>query len=75
MFRLVNAAPAVLLILGLASAPTWAGSIHQEAFVRLSAAEKVSSKVERTKGWLRAKKTQTTRWVGRQKQKIKRAID
>ena len=75
MIRLIKAAPAVLLVLGLASAPSAARSAHQDAFVRLSAAEKVSSKVERTKGWLKTKKAQTARWVRRQKQKLKRAID
>lgn len=75
MMRVVKAAPAVLLLLGLASAPSSASSVHQEAFVRLSAAEKVATKAERTKMWLKKKKTQTTRWVSRQKQKLKRAID
>lgn len=74
MMRAVKAAPAVLLLLGLASAPSSASSVHQEAFVRLSAAAKVATKAERTKMWLK-KKTQTTRWVSRQKQKLKRAID
>ena len=77
MMRFVKAAPAVLLVLGLATtAPSTAAGVHQEeAYIQLSAAEKVSSRVERTKAWLKAKKNQTTRWVGRQKQKIKRAID
>jgi hypothetical protein len=75
MMRFVTAAPAVLLILVLASAPSSASGVHQEAFVRLSAAETVSSKAERAKVWLKAKKAQTTRWVGRQKRKLKRAID
>jgi hypothetical protein len=75
MMTLIKAAPAVLLVLGLASAPSSASSVHQEAFVRLSAAERVSLKVQRTKVWLKAKKTQTTRWMGRQKQNLKRAID
>ena len=75
MMRFVKAAPAILLVLGLATPPSSAAGIQHEAYVQLSASEKVSSRVDRTKAWLKVKKAQTTRWVGRQKQKLKRAID
>jgi hypothetical protein len=31
--------------------------------------------VETTKAWLKRKKTQTTRWMGQQKQKLKKLAD
>ncbi len=80
MMRLAKAAPAALLVLGLASTPSLAAPIPvisslQEASFQLAAAEKASSKVESAKAWLKTKKTQTTRWMGRQKQKLKRLAD
>jgi hypothetical protein len=77
MIRLVKAAPAALLVLGLACTPSLAAPIPvigplQGASFHPAAAEKASSKVETTKAWLKTKKTQTTRWMGRQKQKLKR---
>ena len=71
---------AAVLALGLATAPTLAAPLpvvpfDQANVVELTAAEKGNSKVETTKAWLKTKKTQTTRWMGRQKQKIKRLVD
>jgi hypothetical protein len=42
---------------------------------QLMAAEKTSSKVEATKTWLKTKKARTTRWMGRQKKKLKQLAD
>lgn len=79
MNRLVQAAPAALLVLGLAAASASAGPVPvasaPEASFQLAAAERASDKVERTKAWLKTKKAQTTRWVDRQKQKLKRIVD
>jgi hypothetical protein len=67
------------------SAPVLAGplpvlSFPQQSTYELAAAErktssKVESKVENTKAWLKTKKTQTGRWMGRQKQKLKQLVD
>ncbi len=80
MERLAKVAPAVALVLGLGTAAAMAAPIPvltfaQDSAYELAAAEKSSSKVESTKAWLRTKKTQTTRWMGRQKQKLKRLAD
>jgi hypothetical protein len=78
MTRLIKVAPAVALVLGLGTAAAMAAPIPVVIFAQhydLAAAEKSSSKVESTKAWLRTKKTQTTRWMGRQKQKLKRLAD
>ncbi len=80
MTRLIKVAPALALVLGLGTATTIAAPIPVLTFAQggtyeLAAAEKSSSKVESTKAWLRTKKTQTTRWMGRQKQKLKRLAD
>ena len=80
MKKLVKAAPAaaVLVVLGSASAvaaPFPVQIFSQGETYQLAAAEKNTSKVETTKAWLKTKKTQTSRWVGRQKQKIKRLVD
>lgn len=78
MNRLVQAAPAALLVFGLAASAS-AGPVPvasaPEASFQLAAAERASDKVERTKAWLKTKKAQTTRWVDRQKQKLKRIVD
>ena len=80
MTRLIKVAPAVALVLGLGTAAAMAApipvlTVSQDSTYELAAAEKSSSKVESTKAWLRTKKTQTTRWMGRQKQKLKRLAD
>ncbi len=80
MTRLIKVAPAVALVLGLGTAAAMAAPIPVVTFAQhraydLAAAEKSSSKVESTKAWLRTKKTQTTRWMGRQKQKLKQLVD
>ncbi len=80
MMRLVKAAPAVALVLGLGTAAAVAApmpvlTITQDNAYEVAAAERSSSKVESTKAWLRTKKAQTTRWMGRQKQKLKRLAD
>jgi hypothetical protein len=77
---LIKAAPCIALVLSLASAPAVAIpayplNLPQESAVQLVAAEKTSSKVDATKSWLKTKKAQTTRWMGRQKQKLKRLAD
>ena len=78
MTRLIKVVPAVALLLGLGTAamaaPIPVLSIAQDSAYELVAAEK-SSRVESTKAWLRTKKTQTSRWMGRQKQKLKRLSD
>ena len=78
--RLLHETCAAVLVLGLTAAPTIAGPIpviplDQASAVQLTAADKGSSKVETTKAWLKTKKTQTTRWMGRQKQKLKQLAD
>jgi hypothetical protein len=80
MTALTKAAPCIALVLGLATAPAIAMpayplSLPQESAYQLAAAEKASSKVEATKSWLKTKKAQTTRWMGRQKQKLKQLAD
>ncbi len=80
MATLIKAAPCIALVLGLATAPAIAVPAHplnlpQENAYQLTAAEKASSKVEATKTWLKTKKAQTTRWMGRQKQKLKQLAD
>ena len=80
MRTLIKAAPCLALVLGLATAPAIAMPAHplslpQENAFQLAAAERASSKVEATKSWLKTKKAQTTRWMGRQKQKLKRLAD
>ena len=80
MTKLIKSAPAVALVLGLATASSVAAPVPVLTFphngsLHLTAAEKTSSKVESTKAWLKTKKTQTTRWTGRQKQKLKRLAD
>jgi hypothetical protein len=80
MTRLIKVAPAVALVLGLGTAAAMAAPIPVLAFAQdiaysLAAVEKSSSKVESTKAWLRTKKNQTSRWIGRQKQKLKRLAD
>ncbi len=57
------------------AAPVPAFAFAQENTYELAAADSASSKVETTKAWLKAKKTQTTRWIGRQKRKLKRLAD
>ena len=79
MKSLVEVGPAVALVLGLGTA-AMAGPIPGLTFVQdsayeLAAAERSSSKVESTKAWLRTKKAQGSRWVDRQKQKLKRLAD
>ena len=73
-------APAVVLVLGLGTAAAIAAPIPvltlpQDRAYELAAAERSSSKVESTKAWLKTKKAQSTRWMGRQKQKLKRLAD
>ena len=85
MSLLPKAASAAALVLVLGSAPMLAGplpvlSFPQQSAYELAAAErktssKVESKVENTKAWLKTKKTQTGRWMGRQKQKLKQLVD
>ncbi len=80
MATLIKAAPCIALVLGLATAPAIAVPAHplnlpQENAYQLMAAEKTSSKVEATKTWLKTKKAQTTRWMGRQKRKLKQLAD
>jgi hypothetical protein len=80
--KLVKAAPAVALLFALGTASAMAAPIPvlplpQESAYHLAAEKKgsASSKVETTKTWLKTKTSQTTRWMGRQKQKIKRLVD
>ena len=80
MKSLVKVAPAAALVLGLGTAVAMAApmpvlTFAQDGAYELAAAERSSSKVESTKAWLRTKKAQTTRWTGRQKQKLKRLAD
>jgi hypothetical protein len=42
---------------------------------QLVSAQWSSSKIETTKAWLKRKKTETTRLMGRQKQKLKKLAD
>ena len=80
MTRLITVVPAFALVLGLGTAAVIAAPIPvltsmQDNAYALAAVEKSSSKVESTKAWLRTKKSQTSRWLGRQKQKLKRLAD
>ncbi len=78
---LLSKAASAALVLMLGSAPVLAGplpvlSFPQQSTYELAAAErKTSSKAESTKAWLKTKKTQTSRWMGRQKQKLKQLVD
>ena len=74
-----KALPAALVVaLGVATAPTAAAPLFpslQRASYELVAAEKASSKVASTKAWVKRKATDTGRWMGRQKEKLKRLAD
>jgi hypothetical protein len=80
MTKLTKVVPTVALVLGLGTAAVTAAPVPvltftQDSTYALAVVEKSSSKVESTKAWLRTKKTQTSRWLGRQKQKLKRLAD
>jgi hypothetical protein len=74
-------ASALALVFALGSAPLLAAPLpvpsfpSQCAYELVAAERKASAKVESTKAWLKAKKTQTGRWMGRQKQKLKQLVD
>jgi hypothetical protein len=80
MTKLTKVVPTVALVLGFGTAAVTAAPVPvltftQDSTYALAVVEKSSSKVESTKAWLRTKKTQTSRWLGRQKQKLKRLAD
>ena len=73
--KAIIALPAFLL-LASASTGTIAGDTAPHvAAQQLVSVEWSSSKVETTKAWLKRKKTQTTRWMARQKQRLKKLAD
>jgi hypothetical protein len=78
----MNTSPKVIIALAafvlLASASTRTiagGTAPRVAAHQLVSTEWSSSKVETTKAWLKRKKTQTTRWMARQKQRLKKLAD
>ena len=76
--RVFPVALVVGLALGIAPAPAVGaplGPLLQQAWYELIAAEKASPKMANTKAWVKRKATATGRWIGRQKEKIKRIAD
>ena len=76
--KALPAALIVTLAVGVSTVPTLAAPLFpsfQEAGYELMAAEKSGSKVASTKAWVKRKTSETGRWMGRQKEKIKRLAD
>ena len=73
--KVIIALAAFVLLAPVSTGASARDTAPQVVAHQLVSTEWSSSKVETTKAWLKRKKTQTTRWMARQKQRLKKLAD